>query len=209
MAEALYLGEYGTRLVWAADEFYLNAGQVRASVRSLRGLSRSSKTAWGWCGGSWTAPGGPTAYPAQDLPRSVGVSVTTGTLSSSILTRWAQSLPCENLQISVFPITNRLFGDTVTVAGLIAGRDIIDQLRGRDLGEALFVPSVSVRDGMFLDNVTLDKVERELGARVIVVHPRPYQLIRAILRDVLRGSAAGKKGSGDDPNPSDVRISGR
>ena len=179
-----FVAECGTRLVWAADEFYLNAGrpvprseayegypQLENGVGLVRQFQDSARRV--------------ARILPRNLPRPVRVSVTTGVLSSSILTRWVESLACENLLISVFPITNRLFGDTVTVAGLIPGGDIIDQLRGLDLGEALFVPWVSVRDGMFLDNVTLDEVERGLGARVIVVHPRPYQLIRAILRDVL------------------------
>ena len=182
-----YLVQHGARLVWAADEFYLNAGQrvprseayegfpqLENGVGLVRRFQDSARRAAGIL--------------THGSRRPVHVSVTTGTLASSILTRWVESLPCENLRVSVYPVTNRLFGDTVTVAGLIAGRDIIDQLRGRDLGEALFVPSISVRDGMFIDNITLDQVERELGARVIVVYPRPYQLVRAILRELVGGA---------------------
>lgn len=176
-----FKAKYGTRLVWAADEFYLSAGrpipkvesyegypQIENGVGLVRQFKESAKRA--------------KAILPKKLPRYLKISVTTGELGASILTEWAKALTCENLEIKIWTIENRLFGKMVTVAGLMAGHDIIDQLKGYDLGEAVFVPSVALRDKVFLDDIKVDQVSKELDRPVIAVPPRPYQLIRAILK---------------------------
>ena len=69
----------------------------------------------------------------------------------------------------------------MTVAGLMAGKDIVDQLHGMDVGDVVFVPSVAVRDGAFLDDVTLGDVEAALGCPVCSVEPLPHVLARRIV----------------------------
>ncbi|MDR2530902.1 MAG: DUF512 domain-containing protein [Oscillospiraceae bacterium] len=75
-----------------------------------------------------------------------------------------------------YAIRNDFFGESVDVAGLITGRDLIAQLRGKQLGSRLFIPKVMLRGGgepdgggVFLDDVTVAEVERELGVPVIAV----------------------------------------
>ncbi|MCL2697769.1 MAG: DUF512 domain-containing protein [Oscillospiraceae bacterium] len=73
----------------------------------------------------------------------------------------------------VYAIKNDFFGHSVTVAGLITGGDLIKQLlphRG-SLGEELLIPATMLRAGedVFLDDVTVGDVEKELGVKVRVV----------------------------------------
>ncbi|GAG19865.1 unnamed protein product, partial [marine sediment metagenome] len=84
--------------------------------------------------------------------------------------------------MDVVPIENRFLGASVTTAGLIAGRDIIEQTKSRtpSLRGPLYVPERSLRDGSFIDDVTLREVEEELKAPVIpldlpgdIVPPKP------------------------------------
>jgi len=175
--QRLSRAEKGTRLVWAADEFYLIAGQpVPESVtyegfpqiENGVGLVRKFKD------GAYRAK---HLLPAK-LPRPFTISVVTGQLAAPTLRRWADSVNCENLTIKVCSITNRLFGESVTVAGLMAGKDVIDQLRHADLGDMLVIPSVALRDGAFLDDVTLADVEQALGVRVLACAPSPLALLR-------------------------------
>lgn len=69
---------------------------------------------------------------------------------------------------TVYPILNDFFGHSVNVSGLVTGGDLIRQLRGRELGERLLLPVNMLRHGedVFLDDVTLADVERELGVKV-------------------------------------------
>ena len=76
---------------------------------------------------------------------------------------------------------NCFFGETITVSGLITGRDLIEQLKGRALGERLLIPDSMLRAGerIFLDDVT---VEEALGVPVTALTADSgFDLVDAIL----------------------------
>ncbi len=71
-------------------------------------------------------------------------------------------------QIEVIPIENRFFGPTVTVSGLLTGIDVIAALRGRDLGEMVYLPR-SMFDASrerTLDGMTVEDMGAGLGVKV-------------------------------------------
>lgn len=176
-----FLNDKSTRLIWAADEFYLNAGQRIPKAAFYEGYPQIEN------GVGLVRVFKDSAYRARRilparLSKPLTVSLVTGPLAAPLLAHWADSIQTENLRILVHEVTNRLFGESVTVAGLMAGRDVADQLRNRVMGDMLFVPSVALRDGSFLDDVTVDELSSTLGCRVIAVEPLPYQLARRILK---------------------------
>lgn len=178
--------ELGTRLVWAADEFYLCAGRRVPKASAYEGFPQIENGVGlvrKFLDNASRAKHGLRPILGERTGR-LAVSVVTGTLAAPIVWHWAESLASESLTINVYPITNRLLGETVTVAGLIAGRDIIDQLRGRPLGAVLVIPSVALRDGAFLDDVTIGDVERELGVKVLVSPPAPNALLRLLRHEL-------------------------
>ena len=50
-----------------------------------------------------------------------------------------------NLDIYIYPIHNHFFGESVTVTGLITGRDIAVQLDGQPLGDELLISRSMLR----------------------------------------------------------------
>ena len=78
-------------------------------------------------------------------------------------------------------VRNRFFGETITVTGLIVGRDLIDALRGMPCDEILICDTM-LRENTdrFLDDVTLEDVRSELGHPVRVVQNHGDSLIRAL-----------------------------
>ena len=89
----------------------------------------------------------------------------------------------EHLTVDVVKIENGFFGRTVTVAGLLTGRDVISAIHDNtDHYDALIVPDVVLREGdnLFLDNVSLSDVEEATGLKVIVAGSTPQGLIDAI-----------------------------
>ena len=66
-------------------------------------------------------------------------------------------------------VENRFWGSGVNVAGLLTGSDFIAELKGRVYGDFVVLPSESMigEDDLFLDDLTIKDVERELGVRVI------------------------------------------
>lgn len=181
-----FLTKKHTRLVWAADEFYLTAGRPVSRAPAYEGFPQIEN------GVGLVRKFTDSGYRAKrmlptKLPKPLRVTVVTGELAAPLLRRWVDSLNCDGLTIEIVPINNKLLGPTVTVAGLLAGRDVIDQLRGRELGSIVVVPSVALRDGAFLDDVTLSDAAHELKTPVIEMPPLPSALARTIVTAQSRG----------------------
>jgi hypothetical protein len=78
--------------------------------------------------------------------------------------------------IQVVPVVNRLFGETVTVSGLLSGGDVIEALEGLDLGEIVFLPQAMFADDRSekallprtLDGLTALDIAERLDCRVVV-----------------------------------------
>ena len=87
------------------------------------------------------------------------------------------------LNVNVVTVTNKFFGETVTVAGLVVGRDIVDALCGcGNVGDTLLLPRVMLREteDVFLDGMTLDELKKATGKKIIVTADG-YELCQAIL----------------------------
>ena len=85
-------------------------------------------------------------------------------------------------------VRNRLFGASVTVTGLVAGRDIIAAVKGRDSGEVVLIPDVMLKEGegVFLDELTVGELQKALGTRVVVVEATPRGIYEAVMDMVSR-----------------------
>ena len=163
--------EYGTRLIYPSDEFYITAGlpipeedfyedysQIENGVGLLRDLQSSVE------------------FELEDLspyadfkgPRSV--SVATGYAAYEHILSIAKKLESafEGLRINVYRIKNDFFGDSITVSGLLTGKDLCAQLKDRELGEELLFSASALRaDGeVFLDDMTPDELSKILGVPV-------------------------------------------
>lgn len=88
-----------------------------------------------------------------------------------------------NITINTRAIKNNFFGGGVNVSGLVTGGDLIDQLRGDDLGDRLIIPSSMLRfeNDLFLDDVLTDDVERELGVTLVPVNNNGNDLVEAVI----------------------------
>ncbi|MGN1418073.1 MAG: DUF512 domain-containing protein, partial [Acutalibacteraceae bacterium] len=78
---------------------------------------------------------------------------------------------------------NDFFGHSITVAGLITGKDLIAQLKGKKLGNKLIIPSVMLRSeqDLFLDDVSLDEAQKELETKIYPVENDGYILFENII----------------------------
>ncbi len=121
---------------------------------------------------------GRTAGTAAEL------SLATGKLAYPYMKRFAEQVMeryPERL-IHVYAITNEFFGEQITVSGLLTGRDIIRQLQGKPLGEKLLLPQNVLRSGdvVFLDDITLDEMEKTLQVPIDIVKSSGYGLFEAM-----------------------------
>jgi putative radical SAM enzyme (TIGR03279 family) len=160
--------KYGTRVFLCSDEFYVRGGLPLPDEDFYCGFSQLED-----------GVGMLTSFKADALrelefaeasERERAVSVVTGHAAYDTISEVARL--CEEkhgkLRVNVIRIDNKFFGETVTVAGLLTGGDMIAGCRGKELGETLFIPRNSLRaDGdLFLDNLSPEDLERELGVPV-------------------------------------------
>lgn len=87
------------------------------------------------------------------------------------------------LMIHVYEIRNDFFGEMITVSGLLTGQDLIAQLTGRELGEALYLPQNVLRSGeeVFLDDVTVTEMEKALQVKVDIIKSSGRDFVNAVL----------------------------
>lgn len=191
-----YFEEYGLHFIHASDEWYITAGrdfpeeerydgyiQLENGVGMMRLFINEFNEAFEALLGS---PEYETL--AETLDRTL--TIATGKLTGPTIRGFAEQLmrAFPRLHIHVYDIRNDFFGETITVSGLVTGQDLIRQLKerreaGEDLGGALHIPSNMLRVGeqVFLDDVTVQDVERELNMRVVPVEPGGNEFIQAIL----------------------------
>jgi putative radical SAM enzyme (TIGR03279 family) len=96
------------------------------------------------------------------------VTLVCGTLIAPVLAGKVAELP--GMEVEVIPVENRFFGPTVTVSGLLTGRDVIEALQGRDLGDVVFLPRAmfDASGELTLDDMSPAAIAEALGVRVEV-----------------------------------------
>ena len=85
---------------------------------------------------------------------------------------------------TIVKIINKFFGESITVSGLMTGRDLADQLQGCELGDGLLLPATTLRaDGdLFLCGMTPEELSKKLGGVEIgFVRNDGAELLSAIL----------------------------
>ena len=88
-----------------------------------------------------------------------------------------------NITRNTQPIKNNFFGGGVNVSGIVTGGDLIAQLKEKNIGERLIIPSSMLRfeNDLFLDDVSTDDVERELKVELVPVNNNGADLVNAII----------------------------
>ena len=121
------------------------------------------------------------------VERPVQMTLITGELPSAIIQRFAQMLErVQGVELNVCVVKNHFFGGTVNVTGLLTTQDIARALEGFPAYPTVVLPSICLRDGyLFLDDVTVEQFEAQIGRRALVVEPHPSALWKAIRQMVL------------------------
>ncbi len=113
------------------------------------------------------------------------VSIATGLLAYPYIRDMAKRLEavCTGIHIHVYPVINEFFGERITVSGLLTGQDIVKQLNGKELGKRLLLPQNVLRSGetVFLDDMTVEEMEKALQVKVDIVKSSGRDFIETIL----------------------------
>ena len=173
----------GKRIAYAADELYIKAGYAIPDA-SFYGDFEAIENGIGLI-----------AMLKEDLLAELDrreaddflqriVSVACGTSAAPYLRELMDAVEAKypRVRIRVYPIVNDFFGDNINVSGLIVGKDLIAQLKGKPLGDVLLISSAMLRfeNDLFLDDVHIDDVKRKLNIEVLPIHNDGKMLLDAI-----------------------------
>ncbi|HEX9078363.1 MAG TPA: DUF512 domain-containing protein [Desulfuromonadaceae bacterium] len=176
----------GEPFLFLADEFFLKAGLPFPALREYGDLPQIEN-------GVGLVPlflrdAARVLRTARPMNRC-RLTVVTGISAFGFVSDFLEQLGEKaGVELSAVAVENRLFGESVTVCGLVAGNDIYAAFEGREIGSALLVPDVMLKEGegVFLDDVSLDELGQRLGCRVVVFEATPQGCYRAI-REVSGG----------------------
>lgn len=176
--------QYGVHFVHASDEWYLLAGrplpeeerydgylQLENGVGMLRLLKEEVEETLA------------EVKPDGETPKR-RVSIATGRLAGPFLKELGKRIETvhQNVTLQIFEIRNDFFGESITVSGLITGKDLIAQLKDQDLGDELLLPTNMIRSGerVFLDDLTIEDAEEALGIPIRIVESGGRDLVCAV-----------------------------
>ncbi len=175
--------EHGERVAYPSDEFFIRAemdlpeyeyygefNQLENGVGLLTLLQAEFTDACAM---------------ANDSDKERSVSIATGTAAYPFIKACGDKAKeiYPNLNVNVYEIVNDYFGHSITVAGLITATDLIKQLKGKELGEELILVSSMLKheEDKFLDDLTVEDLQRELGINVNIIDADGFELLGAMM----------------------------
>lgn len=179
------LEKYGSRIFFCGDEMYVKSGreipdedyyegypQIENGVGMIRSMQSEFDEELDY-------------LDSYDLETPRHVSIATGAAAYGFIKSLADTLmeKIPALRCDVHLIRNDFFGHNITVAGLLTGRDLLNQLQGKDLGDRLLIPRVSLKadEPVFLDDMTLDELSGHLGVEVVPTESSGTEFVGNIL----------------------------
>lgn len=185
-----FVRDLGTRLAYAADEWYVLAGRPVPAARAYEGFPQL-ENGIGLIRKLTDQARGALSRLPRGLEVHRRVLWVTGRSAYATLSRLAAALTrrIAGLAIEVQAVENRFYGPTVTVAGLLTGQDLQEALARRpDLHrwDAVLLPAVTLKADapVFLDNMTFAQLRDATTPALQVVPVDGRALVRACIGTV-------------------------
>ena len=184
----LFLNRLGTRFVFPSDEFYCLCGrdipqedyyedypQIENGVGMISQFEKECGDAYDELISEHRAAS-PDRHTAKEK-----ILIPTGISVYPHIQRLVRAYAPEWSDVEVIPVVNRYFGETITVTGLIVGRDLVHALKGKTFDRIMISESM-LRENTecFLDDMTLEQVRNAVQKPVTVVENNGESFIRAL-----------------------------
>ena len=175
--------KYGTHFIHAGDEWYILAERSMPEETTYDGylqlengvgMVRLLKEEVDAC--------------LADLPgddRKRKVTIATGELAAPYLREHVIAIRKKypGVEAQVITVKNEFIGGKITVAGLLTGQDLVNQLKGKDLGEELLLTTNMLKsdEPIFLDDMTVEQLQIALQIKVSIVESSGNDFVNCIL----------------------------
>lgn len=173
--------KHGEPIVYCSDEMYIKAEKTFPPLKEYGSLSQIEN-------GVGMVPlfisQAKKIRIPKALPRKKNFVTFTGISFFPYLNKFINRIiEHDGVNIKIIPVANEFFGQSVTVTGLLTGRDIIKSLHDNTGScEILIVPDVVLKEGdnVFLDDVSLRDIEDATGLKTVVTDGTPQGFINTI-----------------------------
>jgi NifB/MoaA-like Fe-S oxidoreductase len=197
--QARLLEQLGTRFIFAADELYLKAELDFPGLEAYEELAQIENGVG--LVPVFRAQADQVIAEAQPL-KLPPVSLVTGVSAAADVRRFVDALinKC-GIDLRLHVVENHFLGGDVTVAGLLTGQDLLEQLANVELGEILLVPDVMLRQGedVFLDDVRIRDLAGHLRVEVEVIPTDPWgvwDMLETLSEEFAAAREAENRGEG-------------
>ena len=176
---------FGTSFVFLSDEFYCICGrelpeeeryeeypQLENGVGMIRKFTEECSEAY-------------QEFKDTECPdpkrAPVRMIIPTGISAFPYIRKMAEQYAPSWVRTEVIPVPNRFFGDTITVTGLIVGKDLLAALENKEFDLVLISESMLKENSeCFLDDMTLEQVRESVGKPVWIVRNTGASFISAL-----------------------------
>jgi putative radical SAM enzyme (TIGR03279 family) len=173
----------GEHIVFAADELYIKAGMEMPPVEQYDDLAQMEN-------GVGLVPlflsrARKLKIQLPEKPRKRRFVTFTGVSFYPFLEKFSERLRKKGIDIAVFSVENLYFGSSVTVTGLLTGRDVLATLAGNiQKDDILLIPDIVMKEGheVFLDDVSRADIEAILKVKAVVIESTPAGLVDTIMK---------------------------
>lgn len=173
----------GNRLFYAADEFYIKAERSIPEANFYGDFNQLENGVGVIALQRQQFLEAMEEFEADEEERNL--TVATGVAAAPFIQNLVDEArkKWHNLNCKVIAVENRFFGENITVAGLITGKDLIGQVKGKARGDRILIPIEMLRyqGDLFLDDVSLEEAQEMLGLPLIPVEADGYEVLRNLL----------------------------
>ena len=176
----------GERIFYCGDELYIRAGrelpggeyygdytQIENGVGMITSTKEEYLDALDLC---------------EEEPEPEEISMATGVAAYGLIRFLADETMKKfpQIKINVYKIINHFFGESVTVAGLVTGKDLSEQVSGKPIGQRMLISEHMLRHGgdLFLCGMSIDELSEKLGVPVTPCPDDGYEFFERVIGNI-------------------------
>ena len=124
----------------------------------------------------------------EEEPEPEEISMATGVAAYGLIRFLADETMKKfpQIKINVYKIINHFFGESVTVAGLVTGKDLSEQVSGKPIGQRMLISEHMLRHGgdLFLCGMSIDELSEKLGVPVVPCPDDGYGFFERVIGNI-------------------------